>query len=271
RPPTGRVARSSHGQAGRADPQVPRQQLAGGGPHPRSLRRLGEHLGGGGPDGTAGLRMRDRPGLLRRGRSPPGAGHGGAGEEGAAMSAEPEDLPPIFTERSSQLLHRLAGRLSRPDRSLLAWSRAFRVEDGRPLDFDAFPFQQEIYEAFGDRGLPTVDVRKSAQCGISAAAVSLTLYAADVWTAHVLYVLPTEDLAERFSDTRVKPAIEGSPYLRSRVTGTDCKGLKRLGHANLHFVGSVAETYAISIPADLLLFDEYDRLTLKQVPKFEQR
>src|SRR5438128_857010 len=41
--------------------------------------------------------------------------------------------------------------------------------------------------------------------------------------------------------------------------------------ANLHFVGSVAETYAISIPADLLLFDEYDRLALKQIPKFEQR
>jgi hypothetical protein len=33
-------------------------------------------------------------------------------------------------------------------------------------------------------------VMKAAQCGISAAGVSLALYAADAWGANVLYVLP---------------------------------------------------------------------------------
>src|SRR5207245_7620089 len=100
----------------------------------------------------------------------------------------------------------LARRLSGSGPSLLRWSRAFRMEDHRPLDFDLFPFQREIYDAFGDRDLPTVDVRKSAQCGISAAAVSLALFAADVWGAHVLYALPAEDLAVRLSATRPTPA-----------------------------------------------------------------
>ncbi len=84
-----------------------------------------------------------------------------------------------------------AGGLRRkPD--LLLWSRAHRLEEGRPLDFGLFPFQRELLEAFGDPGLQTVDVMKSAQCGVSAAGISLALFAADVWGATVLYVLPTD-------------------------------------------------------------------------------
>jgi hypothetical protein len=59
--------------------------------------------------------------------------------------------------------------------------------------------------------------------------------------------------------------------LRSRITGTDSKGLKRLGQANLYFVGSVAEATALSIPADVLCFDEFDRLDVTHLAKFEQR
>jgi hypothetical protein len=153
---------------------------------------------------------------------------------------------------------------------LLSWSRAFRREEGGPLDFELFPFQREIYEAFGDPRLPTVDVRKSAQCGISAAAVSLALYACERWRANVIYVLPTEDLAELFCTTRVQPAIAESPYLRGRCE-LSSKELVRMGGANLYFVGAVAETKALALPADVLLLDEYDRLDPRQVPKFEKR
>ena len=144
-----------------------------------------------------------------------------------ASRAEAEQALALFT---TELLR------ARP--SLLSWSKAFRVEDARPLDFGLFPFQRELYEAFGDAELSTVDVMKSAQCGISAAGVSLALYAADAWGAHVLYVLPTEDMAYAFSDTRVKTAISEVAYLRARVAHTDNKGLKRIGVANVYFVGS---------------------------------
>lgn len=154
---------------------------------------------------------------------------------------------------------------------LLSWSKLHRLEDDEPLDFHAFPFQRELYEAFGDRDLPSVDVMKSSQCGISAAAVSLALYAADAWAANVLYVLPTEDLAQGFSDTRVKTAIEADPYLRSRVTATNSKGLRRLGKRNLYFVGSGSEARALSVPADLLILDEFDRLDHRQASKFRTR
>lgn len=124
---------------------------------------------------------------------------------------------------------------------------AYRCSNRGPVS-ERFPFQPELYRAFGDRDLQSVAVMKSAQCGISAAAVSLTLYAGDVWGASVLYVLPTGDDAKDFSDTRVRPAIEGSGYLRGRVSSTDNKGLKRIGDSFLYFRGSVSERKALSIP-----------------------
>jgi phage terminase large subunit GpA-like protein len=147
---------------------------------------------------------------------------------------------------------------------------AYRCSNRGPVS-ERFPFQPELYRAFGDRDLQSVAVMKSAQCGISAAAVSLTLYAGDVWGASVLYVLPTGDDAKDFSDTRVRPAIEGSGYLRGRVSSTDNKGLERIGDSFLYFRGSVSERKALSIPADVLILDEYDRLDQRNVPLLRKR
>ncbi|MGQ0670423.1 MAG: terminase gpA endonuclease subunit [Actinomycetota bacterium] len=145
------------------------------------------------------------------------------------------------------------------------------MEEGQGLDFGTFPFQRSIYADFGDRSLATVDVMKSGQCGISAAAVSLALYAGDQWQANVLYVLPGAADAFDFSDSRVATAIEGSPYLAARFGGTSNKGLKRIGHGWLYFRGSVSEKKALSIPADVLILDEYDRLDQRNIPAFRKR
>jgi len=56
-----------------------------------------------------------------------------------------------------------------------------------------------------------------------------------------------------------------------RVASTDNKGLKRVGEANLYFRGSGSEKKALSIPADVLVFDEYDRLDQRNIPKFRRR
>jgi hypothetical protein len=154
---------------------------------------------------------------------------------------------------------------------LLSWSRAFRFEAGSHLDFDRFPFQLELYRAFGECGLSSVDVMKSAQCGVSAAAVSFALYGTDLWAANVLYVLPAGEDAEDFSDTRVRPAIEDSGYLRSRVVATDNKTLKKIGEAYLYFRGSLSERKTLSVPADVLILDEYDRLDQANIPRFRRR
>jgi len=165
-----------------------------------------------------------------------------------------------------------AERFRRKQPDLLDWSDVWRVEEGEPLDFAVFPFQPELYQVFGDRNVQTVDVMKSGQCGISAAAVSLTLYAGEMWGANVLYVLPGSADAYDFSDSRVKPAIEGSPYLTVRFGGGVAnKGLKRIDNSWLYFRGSVSEKKALSIPADILILDELDRLDQRNIPKFRKR
>jgi len=183
---------------------------------------------------------------------------------------EPSAFDTPLTRAERERLYLRASERSR-SWSLLEWSKAFRLEEGAPLDFDLFPFQRELYETFADRSLPSVDVMKSAQCGISAAGVSLSLYAGEVWGANVLYVLPTADEAQDFSDTRVKRAIEDSPWLRMRVAATDNKGLKRIGDAYLYLRGSRSESKALSIPADVLILDELDRLDHANVPKLRRR
>lgn len=177
--------------------------------------------------------------------------------------------PPQTDDLTAYLEEAEAFRRSGP--ALYRWATAFRIESGAPLDFAMFPFQEELYNAFGELGRETVDVMKSAQCGISALGVSLALYIADVWGGNVVYVLPTGSDVFDFSDTRVKPSIEDSRYLRSRVESTDNKGLKRVGSAHIYFRGSVSASKTLSIPADLLVLDEFDRLDQRNVPKLYKR
>src|SRR5207237_5057742 len=70
---------------------------------------------------------------------------------------------------------------------------------------------------------------------------------------------------------RVRPATRESGYLSTRVASTDNKGLKRVGDAFCYFRGSGSEKKALSIPADVLILDEYDRLDQANVPTFRKR
>src|SRR5205814_2190965 len=109
------------------------------------------------------------------------------------------------------------------------------------------------------------------QCGISAAGVSLALYAADVWGGDVLYVTTNQDSAERFSDTRLGPAIAASSALRARAGEVSNKGLRQISGRFIYVVGSGSASNALSIPADVLILDEYDHLDQRQVPLFHKR
>jgi Phage terminase large subunit (GpA) len=189
----------------------------------------------------------------------------------SSSSPDPAARPSVSRSDREQAYLAMVKVLQRDPPDLLAWSEAVRTEEGHPLDFETFPFQRELYEAFGDRSIPTVDIMKSAQCGISAAGVSLALYAPDVWAASVLYVLPGFADAYDFSDTRVKRTIDDSVYLSLRVKGTDNKGLRQVGDAYAYFRGSGSERQALSIPADVLVLDEYDRLDRRNIPTFERR
>lgn len=140
------------------------------------------------------------------------------------------------------------------------------------LRFEDFPFQEEWYsEEVANAG--EVVLAKSAQIGASAWAVRIGIRQSDQFGDTGLYVFPTQDHVNEFSDERVDPAIEASPYLQRRIPRkyVKTKKLKRIGRGFLHFRGSNSNAGAQSIAAQFVIFDEYDLLDQTNLVQIERR
>lgn len=164
------------------------------------------------------------------------------------------------------------GHVVEAGRPFLEWARDV-PEPKRPLDLDRFRFQRELYSPAGEQAR-SITVRKAAQIGVSAWLIRVALRLADVGRT-VLYIMPRERQALEFSTMRIKPVIAASSYLRTRQktheSASDTKRLKSIGTGYLALRGSTSEDELVSVDADVLCLDEYDRLTQKNLPRVEQR
>jgi hypothetical protein len=106
---------------------------------------------------------------------------------------------------------------------------------------------------------------KGAQLGVTEVVINRALYTIDRLKRDVLYVLPTTGVAQDFSRSRFKPALDLSPYLKSIFTDTNTVGLKQAGNTNLYIRGSRGESNLVSIPASVLILDEVDRMDQEKV------
>lgn len=139
------------------------------------------------------------------------------------------------------------------------------------LNFEAFPFQIEMYsEGVHDK---EAVVMKATQVGMSAFSTRWAMYHADTRGRTGLYVFPTKGDMNDFSSLRIKPMIEGSPYLkaRQRPDDPDNKGMKGVGLGMVVFRGSESKTGLDSVDCDHIVFDEYDTLEHKNIPDAEMR
>lgn len=176
-------------------------------------------------------------------------------------------LRDAFSEAIQNNLNELAGT------KMSLWEWASRVPEPKAgiLDFNAFPMQKELYqEGEDDREMV---IMKSTQVGVSAWGVRWALYHTDVRGATGLYVFPTGQDVYDFGDARIKPLIDASPYLRSRVQPEDPqnKGLRKIGLGFCYFRGSESKRKLDSVDADHLILDEYDTLAQENIPDAERR
>lgn len=74
--------------------------------------------------------------------------------------------------------------------SFLEWAKLIPTAKGNMLDFFRFPYQPEIYEAFGNPEVEDADAMKSTQVGLSELMTRLALYLSDQLGATSLYVFP---------------------------------------------------------------------------------
>jgi hypothetical protein len=141
-----------------------------------------------------------------------------------------------------------------------------RIRGGR------FNVPAPLVELYRDQAKEVV-VAKSAQVGASEWAVNLALWAADSRAGGRgvgLYVFPAISQLGDFVRARIDTAVEESAYLSERVqpargllsTGkaTDNVGLKRVGNGFVYFRGSNARAGLLTVDADIVLYDEVDRL-----------
>ncbi|MCY3822326.1 MAG: phage terminase large subunit family protein [Nitrospinae bacterium] len=114
----------------------------------------------------------------------------------------------------------------------------------------------------------TVSVLKGAQVGMTTLAIGFALYCVIVHRLNVGYFLPDQDFADRFDQTRVRPALKrkglASLMREGNYKGASPKGLKefpgRGGSRFLYILGLRDIGNAISIPLDVLIRDEVDDL-----------
>lgn len=117
-------------------------------------------------------------------------------------------------------------------------------------------------------------VIKPAQVGCSELAITRVLHALDVgaqyWQTdkdglNVGYLFPTKDALEAFSKERFGGIRGESDHLTSLFSGYDGTDFKQAGRSYLYLRGMNSESGLLSFPADMLVYDEYDRMPARSI------
>jgi hypothetical protein len=117
---------------------------------------------------------------------------------------------------------------------------------------------------------PFLVIRKPSQVRITEFNINLALWAADTGYADrgvVLYLLPTQEIADRISQARMAKAITESPYLCRRATPEPgiAKGpakvqRRTIGPGIIYFTGAEEERQYSGVDADIVILDEFDQM-----------
>lgn len=165
-----------------------------------------------------------------------------------------------------------AAKLETSDVPFLPWNMQIEEPKTGVLDFARFPFQKQLYEdalAYAKE----MAIMKATQLGISSYLIRWVIFFADTKRLTAMYVFPKQKQLESFSHQRIRPLIARNQYLKSRVPYGYISNvsLKQIGTGFVNFRGSQNPDELDSVDADLLAFDEYDRLVQANIPIAEAR
>jgi hypothetical protein len=138
--------------------------------------------------------------------------------------------------------------------------------DGVPFNAARYPFLVELY----DDPWPEIVVRKGSQLGLTSWAVLLVIdRMRTLYPRGVLYGFPTDDEVYDFAQSRFERILTDNPAMYEGVVqGTDRVVLKRIAEAYLYFRGmrqnpatpTKRRSKLLSIPVDLIVFDEFNEM-----------
>lgn len=126
----------------------------------------------------------------------------------------------------------------------------------RPFSIKGYEFQRQIADDFHTN----MSVIKPSQVGLT----ELQIRKALAWVRRndgvsVIFSLPTDEMRNRVSQTRIKPIVENDSVFQTEFDedAVRAKGLMQFGQSFVYLTGS-KESDATSIPADMVMNDEID-------------
>jgi len=140
---------------------------------------------------------------------------------------------------------------------------------GRNFSLKGHEFQEAI---INDNNQHVV-VKKCSQVGLTEIIVRKTLaFLVRNQGTTAIMTQPTRSAALAFSTTRVQDIIQESPSMHNLLNKkVDAKELKQLGKSYMYIKGTIGAASAISVPADMIITDEYDFSDLAVVGKYNSR
>ncbi len=130
---------------------------------------------------------------------------------------------------------------------------------------DRAPYQREIMDAFTQPGIWQIVIMASAQVGKSEIELNMMGCAIDNDPGPMLYIQPTDKVAEDYSKRRIAPMIAACPTLREKVFKARSRDaantitMKTFPGGSLAIIGANSPADLSSKPVRYIFMDETDR------------
>lgn len=171
----------------------------------------------------------------------------------------------------SNLTARLRMRLDRAEgmRALDETVLKHGFVGGRPFSFKDHEYQQQIIKDPSAR----LAIRKCSQVGASEMMVQKILALCVALSyVRIIYTLPTNEFASKFSKDRFDTAIEQSPTYSGMVkAASNSASQKQIGTNMMYIGGAHSDSSAISVPATVVVNDEVDFSDAAVIGKLSSR
>ena len=130
---------------------------------------------------------------------------------------------------------------------------------------DRAPYQREIMDSFTQPGIWQIVIMASAQVGKSEIELNMMGCAIDNDPGPMLYIQPTDKVAEDYSKRRIQPMINSCPTLRDKVFKQKSRDaantitMKTFPGGSLAIIGANSPADLASKPVRYIFMDETDR------------
>lgn len=154
----------------------------------------------------------------------------------------------------------------KPSLSLSQWSNTYRVlsQESSALfgRFESLSYQIEPMDTISDPNIPEVVLMWGSQLGKSEILNNTIGYYIHQNPSPILFLLPSEDMAEDYSKRRLAPMFRDTPELSKLINDREANNtilIKNFKGGNLALVGSNSPSKLASKPIKVLIVDEVDR------------